>query len=48
MASFKVSNFSGVADTTDDSLLMLSYTADNGATYDALEVIRKRLDLDIG
>ena len=33
MAGFKVSEFSGVADTTDDSLLLLSYTTDNGASY---------------
>jgi len=33
MAGFKVSEFSGVADTTDDSLLLLSYTTDNGANY---------------
>lgn len=33
MASFKVSEFSGVANTTDDSLLYLAYTTDNGASY---------------
>ena len=33
MAGFKVSEFSGVANTTDDSLLLLSYTTDNGATF---------------
>jgi uncharacterized cupin superfamily protein len=33
MAGFKVSEFSGVADTTDDSLLLLSYTTDAGASY---------------
>ena len=33
MASFKVSEFSGVANTTDDSLLYLAYTTDNGANY---------------
>ena len=38
MASFKVSEFTGVANTTDDSLLMLSYTADNGNTYNTRKI----------
>ena len=38
MASFKVSQFTGVTDTTADSLLMLSYTADNGATYSTRKI----------
>ena len=33
MAGFKVSEFSGVANTTADSLLLLSYTTDNGSTF---------------
>ena len=33
MASFKVSQFQGVTDTTADSLLMLSYTSDAGSTF---------------
>ena len=38
MASFKVSQFTGVTDTTADSLLMLSYTADNGSTYSTRKI----------
>ena len=38
MASFKVSQFTGVTDTTADSLLLLSYTADNGATYSTRKI----------
>ena len=38
MASFKVSEFTGVANTTDDSLLMLSYTTDDGATYETRKI----------
>lgn len=38
MASFKVSEFAGVANTTDDSLLMLSYTTDNGSTYETRKI----------
>lgn len=38
MASFKVSQFTGVSDSTDDSLLMLSYTADNGSTYQTRKI----------
>ena len=33
MASFKVSQFTGVTNSTDDSLLMLSYTTDSGSTF---------------
>ena len=38
MASFKVSQFTGVTDTTDDSLLMLSYTSDAGSTYSSRSI----------
>ena len=38
MASFKVSQFTGVSNSTDDSLLMLSYTADNGSTYQTRKI----------
>ena len=38
MASFKVSQFTGVTNSTDDSLLMLSYTADNGSTYQTRKI----------
>ncbi|QNJ25977.1 putative capsid decoration protein [Synechococcus sp. SYN20] len=38
MASFKVSQFTGVTDTTADSLLLLAYTADNGATYSTRKI----------
>ena len=38
MASFKVSQFTGVSDSTDDSLLMLSYTADNGSTFQTRKI----------
>ena len=38
MASFKVSQFTGVTDTTADSLLMLSYTSDQGATYQTRKI----------
>jgi len=33
MASFKVSEFTQVTDTTDDSLLLLSYTSDSGSSF---------------
>jgi hypothetical protein len=38
MASFKVSQFTGVTDTTDDSLLMLSYTSDAGSTFSTRKI----------
>ena len=38
MASFKVSEFTGVSATTDDSLLMLSFTEDNGASYSTRKI----------
>ncbi len=38
MASFKVSQFTGVTDTTDDSLLMLSYTSDSGSTFSTRKI----------
>jgi hypothetical protein len=38
MASFKVSQFTGVTDTTDDSLLMLSYTSDAGASFSTRKI----------
>ena len=38
MASFKVSQFTGVTDSTDDSLLMLSYTSDNGSTFQSRKI----------
>lgn len=38
MASFKVSQFPGATDTTADSLLMLSYTSDSGATYQTRKI----------
>jgi len=38
MASFKVSQFTGVTNSTDDSLLMLAYTADNGSTYQTRKI----------
>ena len=34
----KVSNFSGVADGSDDSLLMLSFTSDGGITYQTKKI----------
>lgn len=38
MASFKVSEFAGVANATDDSLLMLSYTTDSGSSYETRKI----------
>jgi hypothetical protein len=38
MASFKFSEFAGVANTTDDSLLLLSYTTDNGSSYETRKI----------
>ena len=34
----KVSTHSGVSDSTDDSLLMLSYSTDNGSTYSTKKI----------
>ena len=38
MASSKVSGLGGIADTTDDSVVMVSYTTDNGATYESKKI----------
>lgn len=38
MASFKVSQFTGVTDATEDSLLLLSYTSDNGSTFQSRSI----------
>lgn len=45
----KVSGFSGVNDSTDDSLLMLSYTTDGGATYQTRKIRMQDLidDFDV-
>lgn len=34
----KVSNLSGVQNSTDDSVIMLSYTTDGGATYETKKI----------
>jgi len=38
MGSSKVSGLSGIADTTDDSVIMVSYTTDNGTTYESKKI----------
>lgn len=38
MSGIKISGLSGEANSTDDSVLMMSYTTDGGATYQSRKI----------